>query len=337
MTSVAEGGKLMDHRKVSWSHQKKKAVSLEERAPVGVPRATKDPTSTRRAVRPLVSSLSTQGLALQQLQETFTPAMAHATYIPFCKLLGQISVNMELRNTELIEHMAYSYDNRAREENRQLPSVFLPSGDDLSSSSDSESGDWAAEDPTQPAEEDLARDVTIKLGPVVAMQQKRGLAGDAVSFGRPSWFVDLQQDVVGGELGGASSVVAGDGPGVERGNESLVATTGVSSGAGGVMGGGSVTGVVGLGESATRSVALVMGEEGGGGGRGWIEGVRGSAIATASGILGLIQSRPTAEMLHGRGSKVDDLTRHSINFDMKFQSVLGSQPALSDGRWVCNK
>jgi hypothetical protein len=48
-------------------------------------------------------------------------------------------------------------------------------------------------------------------------------------------------------------------------------------------------------------------------------------MATASGILGLIQNRPTQEMSHGRGTKASDLTRHSINFDMKFQSVLASQ------------
>ena len=58
-----------------------------------------------------------------QLQATFTPAMAHATYIPFCQLLGQIKLNMELRNTDLIEQIAYSYDESVQEKGL-LPSVF---------------------------------------------------------------------------------------------------------------------------------------------------------------------------------------------------------------------
>ena len=325
VSNFAESARLPDSRKATFIHQKKKTVSLEEQASattvVGGTRATKDFVRPK----PLKTSPSTQDMALEQLQETFTPAMAHATYIPFCKLLGQIKVNMELRNTELIEHMAYSYDDRTREETRSLPSVFLPSEDDLSSS-DSGSEDSEIEDTARTMDEDLVRDVTIRLGPVAAMQQKRGLAGDAVSFGRPSWFVDLQQEVVGGELGGASSLAPGEGSsGVDRGNESLVATTGVSSGGGGGAGGVSGSGVSGLGEAATRSVVVGVGEEGGGGGKGWMEGVRGSAMATASGILGLIQNRPTSEMPQGRGSKVNDLTRHSINFDMKFQSVMTSQ------------
>ena len=309
--NFAESVRLPDSRKSNFIHAKKNTVSLEGKVPTGGPRVT------GKGQKPFTSFPSTQDMALEQLQETFTPAMAHATYIPFCKLLGQISVNMELQNTELIEHMAYSYDDRAREENRSLPSVFLPSDDDHSSS-DSESEDSPpTEDTTRTFEEDLVRDVTIKLGPVMAMQQKRGLTGDSVSFGRPSWFIDLQQEVGAGEVG--ATLAPGDGSGVERGNESLVATTGgVSSG------GGGTGGVSGGGEGVTRSVAVVSGGEEGGG-KGWMEGVRGSAMATASGILGLIQNRPTTEMPHGRGTKASDLTRHSINFDMKFQSVASQQ------------
>ena len=315
MTNFVESARLPDSRKTNFVTAKKKTVSLEEQDPPG---GSRDGKGFARP-KPPTSSPSTQDMALEQLQETFTPAMAHATYIPFCKLLGQISVNMELRNTELIEHMAYSYDDRAREENRPLPSVFLPPGDNRSSS-DSGSEDSLTDDTARTGEEDLVRDVTVKLGPVLAMQQKRGLGGDAVSFGRPSWFIDLQQEVGTGDIGGGSSLCPGDGSGVERGNESLVATTGVSSGGGG-NGGVSVSGV---GEGVTRSVVVSGGGEEGGG-RGWMEGVRGSAMATASGILGLIQNRPTQEMPHGRGTKGNDLTRHSINFDMKFQSVLASQ------------
>ena len=320
---------MSDQRKGNWGHRKKKTISLEGDSSSRGSHTAKDSAVNRRPGKkpPLTSSPSTQNLALEQLQETFTPAMAHATYIPFCKLLGQISLNTELRNTELIEHIAYGYDAHARDKTRQLPSVFLSSEDEDSSSSNSDSEDSMAED-TRGGDEELARDVTIKLGPVEALQQKRGLDRDAVSFGRSNWFVDLNQEVVGGEMGGVLSTSTGEGAGVaggvERGNESLVATvTGVSTGAGGVVGGIGVSSVVGE-VGATRSMGVGVGGEDGGGGRGWMEGMRGSAMATASGILNLIQSRPPTEMTQsGRGSKVDDITRHSINFDMKFQSIAG--------------
>ena len=327
VTGVVDGTRGPDNRKANWASTKRKVISLEGEGTSGGPHQTKDSALERRQGRkqPLTVSLSTHNLALEQLHQTFSPAMAHAAYIPFCMLLGQISLNTELRNTELIEHIAYGYDNHAGQENRVLPSIFLPSEDEGSSSSNSDSEDSTTADTTRPAEEELERDVTIKLGPVEALQQRRGLGRDAVSFGRTTWFVDLNQDAGGGEMGGASSsaaVAVSDTGGVtERGNETLTATVTGVGGVGITSGGGSA-----VEAGMTRSVAVMGDEGGGGGGRGWMEGVRGSAVATAaSGILNLIQNRQATEMPQARGSKVNDLTRHSINFDMKFQSVTGAQ------------
>lgn len=244
--------------------------------------------------------------ALEQLQVTFTPAMAHATYIPFCMLLGQIKLNMELRNTELIEQITYSYDKDVQQKSC-LPSVFPSSGDELSSTSNSESEDSAVD---EQMEDDMARDVTIKLGPVVALQKKSGLDEDAVNFGRPSWFVDLQE----GSDSGSNLPTSGVTSGVERGNESLVAT-GVGGASGAVVGGST---------EVTKSTV-----EDGGGGKGWIEGVRGSAMATASGLLQLIQSRPSTDAQPGGTARTDSLSRHSINFDMKFQMAPAPQSGQS--------
>ena len=261
------------------------------------------------------AQLSTPDQALEQLQETFTPAMAHATYIPFCKLLGQIKLNMELRNTELIEQIAYSYDENVQQKNC-LPSVFPGSEDELLSSLSSESEDSSTEDQT---EDDMARDVMIKLGPVVAVQRRRGLDEDAVNFGRSSWFVNLQD---GGDSSTNMSSQSGVTSGVEWGANESLSATGVRGGVG--VPSGVPSGIVGSAE-VTRSVVTT--EEGGV--KGWMEGVRGSAMATASGILQLIQSRPVAETQQGSTTKADYLTRQSINFDMKFQTSPGpDQPGL---------
>ena len=253
---------------------------------------------------------------MEQLQDTFTPAMAHATYIPFCLLLGQIRLNMELRNTDLIEQIAYSYDESVQQKGH-LPSVFPSTRDEPSSSSSSESGDSTTEDRI---EDETARDIMIQLGPVVALQKKRGLNEDAVNFGRPSWFVDLQQEGGSSDSNIPSSGVVG---GVEKGSEGLVAT--------GVVGGG-VGGVAEVTKSTVEEGG--GGGGGGGGGKGWMEGMKGSAMATASGILQLIQSRPAADTQQGAVVKTDPLTRHSINFDMKFQTAPGPQTGQSpsDGK-----
>ena len=309
----------------------KKAVSLDKdghgTTVVLATQVTSHPLSSgsdKTPANPNQNKMMDPSEALEQLHDTFSPAMAHAMYIPFCKLLGQIKLNTELRNTELIEQLAYRYDEDVQQQTR-LPSVFLASDNEQSSSSNSESEDSGEER----EEDELVRDVTIKLGPVVALQKKRGLDQDAVNFGRPSWFINLQDE--GGETGvslptgsGGGGGGGGVGGGMEKTGEGLVGTglhmsTVVASG----------VGVGGSMESGGRGAG---GEEGGG--KGWIEGVRGSAMATASGILQLIQSRNVSESQQqlgggvssgggggGAGGRVDSLTRHSVNFDMKFQSA----------------
>lgn len=298
------------------SSRPKKTASLDREGELKVAGAT-----TRGgpsiATYPLFSSkplglVSTPNIALEQLHATFSPAMAHATYIPFCKLLGQIKLNMELRNTELIEQMAYNYDEEVKQES-SLPSIFPSSENEaVSSSSNSEAEDSTGEERT---EDDIARDVTIKVGPIVAFQKRWGLDNDAVNFGRTNWFVDLHQDS-GDQINTTASGVTS---GVERGNESQ-GVAGVSSSGVGVS-----SGVI-VSTEVTRSAIGEDGVGGGGGGRGWMEGVRGSAMATASGILQLIQSRPLPDGPQGPTTKTDYLTRSSVNFDMKFQSTANTQP-----------
>lgn len=270
----------------------KNTVSLEGEGQVTGSLATQVTShSLDDGVTPIINKPSWSE-ALEQLQATFTPAMAHATYIPFCMLIGQIKITNELQNSELIEQIAYSYDDV--KEKISLLSVFPTSEDEPSSLSSTESEDSTAE------EFDTVRDITIKLGPVVALQKKRGLGEDAINFGRPSWFVNLQHE---SSIDSTGNVVtsAGVTSGVERGNE------GGSGVSGGVSVGGSTEVVKGVGEE-------------GGAGKGWVEGVRGSAMATASGILQLIQTRPAADTQQGTSvAGTDSLARHSVNFDMKFQ------------------
>ena len=306
----------------------KKAVSLDKdghgTTVVLATQVTSHPLSsdsdkTQRAhANPNQKKMVDPSEALEQLRDTFSPAMAHAMYIPFCKLLGQIKLNTELRNTELIEQLAYRYDEDVQQQTR-LPSVFLASDNEQSSSSNSESEDSAGE---EREEDELVRDVTIKLGPVVALQKKRGLDQDAVNFGRPSWFINLQDEgdetgvsLLTGSGGGGGGGVGG---GMEKTGEGLVGT--------GLYTSAVVASGVGVGGSMESGGRGAGGEEGGG--KGWIEGVRGSAMA---GILQLIQSRNVSESQQqlgggvsgggGAGGRVDSLTRHSVNFDMKFQSA----------------
>lgn len=293
------------------SSNQSKAVSLDGEDPLGATSeggqsSTSHPLSSN-SKKPF-TGLSPPDLALEQLHATFSPAMAHAAYIPFCKLLGQIKLNTELCNTELIEQIAYSYDENVQQ-NSSLPSVFTSSEkEELSSSSDSETEDSTGEERT---EDDIAHDVTIKVGPIVALQRRWGLDKDAVNFGRSNWFVDLNQDSVSDATSVTTSSGVTSGV-VERGSESQ-GTAGVISGVSG-SGVGVSSGVVGSME-VTRSA---VGDDGGGG-RGWMEGVRGSAVATASGILQLIQSKPVPDAPQGPVTKADYLSRNSVNFDMKFQ------------------
>lgn len=144
------------------------------------------------------SSILEDTEAYKQQQATFTPAMAHAAYIPFCLLLGQIKLNSVLYNTDLIENIAYGHD-RIAQPNSPLPCIWEDSEAEAEASSDSNS-DASTDDQG----DDSFSGAALKLGPVTAIQSKSGLGKDAANFGRPSWFVDLgegeQEEVgVGGE------------------------------------------------------------------------------------------------------------------------------------------
>lgn len=288
---------MMSSRRGKWNHSKN-TVSLERESQATSSLATQ--VTSDNGVTPIINKPKWPEALEKQLQATFTPAMAHATYIPFCKLIGQIKITNELQNSDLIEQIAYKYDNDVKEK-ICLPSVFPTSEDEPSSLSSAESDDSTAE------EYDTAHDVTIKLGPVVALQRKRGLSEDAVDFGRSNWFVNLQHE---SSVDSTGNVVTPTGvmSGVERGNEGLIGVSG---------------GVVGVGVGGSTEVMKGMGEEGVGG-KGWMEGV-----------LQLIQTRPVADTQQGSsGAGTDSLARHSFNFDMKFQPSYVTQTGqtLVDGK-----
>ena len=122
--------------------------------------------------------------AFRQVCTTFSPAMAHAAYVPFCRLLGQYTLNNQLFNTDLIESIAYSHDQKAQPS--PLPSIFDALEDDALSSSDSES--------EENSDEDIDESFVLKLGPIAAISAKSGLGDDSASFGQSSWFVDLTEE-----------------------------------------------------------------------------------------------------------------------------------------------
>ena len=155
---------------------------------------------------PLPSSdtLIEENEAYRQVCATFSPAMALAAYIPFCRLLGQINLNKNLYNTDLIEHIAYSHDKVAQP-NSPLPNVWDRPDSESESSSDSEDETSSGEDL-----DDSWRDVAMKLGPVAAIHGKSGLGSDAAGFGRSSWFVDLEEGGEGGDIKGEGGAKADD-------------------------------------------------------------------------------------------------------------------------------
>ena len=122
--------------------------------------------------------------AFRQVCTTFSPAMAHAAYVPFCRLLGQYTLNNQLYNTDLIEGITYSHDQKAQPS--PLPSIFDASEDNSPSSSDSES--------EENTDDDIDDSFALKLGPIAAISAKRGLGDDSASFGQSSWFVDLTEE-----------------------------------------------------------------------------------------------------------------------------------------------
>ena len=153
---------------------------------------------------PRSDTLIEENETYRQVCATFSPAMAHAAYVPFCLLLGQINLNKNLYNTDLIEHIAYSHDKVAQP-NSPLPSVWDMPDMKSESSSGSESETSSGDD-----FDDSWRDVAMKLGPVAAIHGKSGLGSDAAGFGRSSWFVDLEEGGDGGDVKGEGGAKTDD-------------------------------------------------------------------------------------------------------------------------------
>ena len=190
-----------------------------------------DPEESLPSLRTLVEDNE----SFRQICATFSSAMAHAAYIPFCILIGQIQLNKNLYNTELIENIAYSHDEVAKP-NSLLPSVW-ETDQILVPDSESESGSEESND--DEANDDLKYDVALKFGPVVALHGKSGLGEDSCSFGRSNWFVDLDEGegevmgvgsgggTVGGGGGGGGAVKGEDGAQTARGGEGTKPAGGV--------------------------------------------------------------------------------------------------------------
>lgn len=134
--------------------------------------------STPKAMPP-VEPLQSE--AYSQVCATFSQAMAHAAYIPFCRLLGQHYLNSNLYNTDLIEHIAYKHDAIVKPTSPMPTALFTDSDDDSEVSSVGESD----------SEDDVVRDAVLSVGPVSAVT---GLGKDEPGFGKSSWFVTLQED-----------------------------------------------------------------------------------------------------------------------------------------------
>ena len=167
---------------------------------------------------PRSNTLIEENEAYRQVCATFSPAMAHAAYVPFCILLGQINLNKNLYNTDLIEHIAYSHDKIAQP-NSPLPTVWDVPATEPEDSSDSDSTSSSDD-----SFDDSLRDVAMKLGPVAAaVHSKSGLGSDAAGFGRSSWFVGLEEGGESGDVkgeGANSEDVKGGGGGVPKGGSS---------------------------------------------------------------------------------------------------------------------
>lgn len=124
--------------------------------------------------------------AYTQVCLTFSPTMAHASYIPFCRLLGQYNLNGQLYNTDLIEHIVYKLDDSERPKS-PIPTVFYETSDtETDRSSETEDDDEHSD-----SESGFDRDAALKVGPIAAIT---GLSPEATDFGKSSWFVDLDSD-----------------------------------------------------------------------------------------------------------------------------------------------
>ena len=92
-----------------------------------------------------------------------------------------MNLNSRLRNTDLVEYIAYKHDEEAKTAGVTIPRALadLPDEDsDLSSP------------PLSDSEDDPQHDAMLRVGPVTAVT---GLGKDEAGFSRTVWFVDLEE------------------------------------------------------------------------------------------------------------------------------------------------
>ena len=159
-----------------------------------------------------------------QLCHTFNDAMANKAYVPFCLILGQINVGKLLDKRDLVEQMAYSYDEVKHKsalpcvlhsEDYSLEEEGLVVMDDASSDVEKGSDD----------EENVQEEATFSLGPMGSIHAIKKLDKEATSFGRSNWFVELNEVEGEGEKLG-EGVAIGD---ATKGGEGVEAGTGTGT------------------------------------------------------------------------------------------------------------
>ena len=148
--------------------------------------------SRNEIVTPTPSSYIQDNEVYCQLCATFSKAVAHFSYINFCKLLGQYYLQDSLRNADMIEQIIYSHDEVANP-NSPLVSILT---DPVDCNSDTNS-DSKSEDDSDDDDVGMARDAALMVGPIAAVT---GLNLEEAGFRKSSWFVELE-----GEESGSTS------------------------------------------------------------------------------------------------------------------------------------
>eukprot|EP00731_Ephydatia_muelleri_P027848 Em0019g721a len=169
-----------------------------------------------------------------QLCRTFNDAMANAAYVPFCLILGQINVGKLLSKKDLVEQMAYSYDEVKHKS--ALPCVFHTedySVDDEETSVEDKGSeevekgsavDKGSSDDEKGSddEENVQEEAAFRLGPMGSIHAIKKLDKQATSFGRSNWFVELNEVEGEAEKPGEGAAI-GD---VTKGGEGMEVGTG---------------------------------------------------------------------------------------------------------------
>ena len=124
-------------------------------------------------------------IAVKQVLDTFPADFVHETYVHFCKVIGQIQMSRHLQNVEAIEDLHALYSEQMGKTSRMgscvLSLLYLDDQEMLETSTNSEGSSDASGD----------FELTYRLGPSQAHQGRMGLGRDSIGFGRPSWFVEM--------------------------------------------------------------------------------------------------------------------------------------------------